>query len=548
VLNNVAAAETLTSGRTLAGDVDSPVGTCLEIRQSMVEKLFPTRLDVPLLAHARLVDISDTEMLMGDDDGYMAVVVANRLPVASTDGSPVKYTACLVNLEAQWDLLLARAPAAVLNTALIDSAVMVDVNRAQMDQHRMAGATFAPSGTRRAARVAEPRLLPNVVADVSESVQASTSIGYTRGKAAANGLTNAAMVDMLQTSGVMALADPLRRFPVLLSWRFTTTGNTTFQALMEGLDSQLLGSTPKVAPASDAGRLPLEIVDTGHVGLEQRTRRGDSVRAWYRGPFVPHPTDDSSRLPLAHAADQVRIVVPDGREDLSLASAFEIGRLLALANPNMVAALLRWRQMQYAVVRQTTLWLQNELLLGQLNGFTLTERYTAGAATDLVRAFIRTATDAPEQFLGDPRPAADPGRALPFDGDANRLLSSAFALPTFRGGPDAILETLQKAPVRTVPVTDTIGRVPGAGFRPADLTILDRTLVTRVETLVRDTVVRIGASAPEPEPPPRGRRAPSAKKGAARKSTTRKTPAPRDGLDALIDRLSRRADDGERDA
>ena len=116
----------------------------------------------------------------------------------------------------------------------------------------------------------------------------------------------------------------------------------------------------------DAGRLPLELVDTGHVGLAQRTRRGDSVRAWYRGPFVPHPTDDApaQRLPLAHAADQLRIVIPDGREDLSLASAFEIGRLLALANPNMVAALLRWRQLHYATVRRTTIWKANAALLG----------------------------------------------------------------------------------------------------------------------------------------------------------------------------------------
>ena len=54
------------------------------------------------------------------------------------------------------------------------------------------------------------------------------------------------------------------------------------------------------------------------------TRRGDRVRAWYRGPLAPHPTtrdapDADGRLPLAHASDQLRRIVPDGREDLSLA-------------------------------------------------------------------------------------------------------------------------------------------------------------------------------------------------------------------------------------
>ena len=111
---NVPAAEAITRGVTLPGKLDVDVANCLEIRQSMVNTIFPTRKDVPLLAHARHVDISDTEMMMGDDDGFLAVVVANRLPLAGRDAqnaeTPVKYTACLVNLEGQWDKLLPTAP------------------------------------------------------------------------------------------------------------------------------------------------------------------------------------------------------------------------------------------------------------------------------------------------------------------------------------------------------------------------------------------------------------------------------------------------------
>ena len=71
---------------------------------------------MPLLAHAREVDINDTELMMGDDDGFLAVVIANRLPLPGQDAEgeevPVKYLACLVNLEGQFDQLLPRGAAA----------------------------------------------------------------------------------------------------------------------------------------------------------------------------------------------------------------------------------------------------------------------------------------------------------------------------------------------------------------------------------------------------------------------------------------------------
>ncbi len=544
VLNNVTAAETLTPGRTLAGAIDSPVGTCLEVRQSMVHKIFPTQLDVPLLTHARLVDISDTELMMGDDDGFLAVVVANRLPMAAADGTPVKYTACLVNLESQWDFLLPRAPTPVFNTIFAIAGTKALVSTSQLDQHEMGGAVpFTGSGIdRRSAVATGPQsFIPEAKQDIGAVQQELTYTGYSNKSPKFGKLKETSGVKGLTDGVFTATIDPLRRFPVLLSWRFTTSGNATFKALMEALDSQLLGSTPKVPPVADTGRLPLELVDTGHVGLEQRTRRGDAIRAWYRGPFVPHPTDDSTRLELAHAADQLRIVVPDGREDLSLASAFEIGRLLALANPNMVAALLRWRQMHYAVVRQTTLWQMNETLFGVLNGMALADRYTAGAGIDLIRAMVRSVADAPQTLLGNPRLLADPGRALPFEGDPNRLISAGFGLPVLRGGKDKMLSTLQDTTVRVASVTEKVGQVPGAAFREADRMQLERTLTGRIERLATDTIVRVGAIAPARGAVAGGSKRADGRKSAAKsRSKAKKAPA-RDALDALIDGMTRAA-------
>ncbi|MEV0155741.1 hypothetical protein AB0H57_18620 [Micromonospora sp. NPDC050686] len=63
--------------------------------------LLPTRADVGLLTHVRQVNIADTALAGHDDDGWFAVVTANRMPLGAT--TPTTYTACLVSLESRDD-------------------------------------------------------------------------------------------------------------------------------------------------------------------------------------------------------------------------------------------------------------------------------------------------------------------------------------------------------------------------------------------------------------------------------------------------------------
>ena len=546
LVQNVAAAQTITPGITLAGAVDADLGNCLEVRQSMVNTIFPTKKDVPLLAHARHVDINDTELMMGDDDGFLAVVVANRLPVSgrAADGTelPVKYTACLVNLEQQWPALLDQAPPPSRFGAMAGLDVRVALSVAAMDKHAMGGETVLAAAIPQLLRAPSPntRFLADAQTDVSTSVQTNTSGSFSAAKAGKGALlgeiSGALTSDRINVNigATIVALDAVLRFPVLLHWRFTSIGNDTFQSLMQNLDSGLLGTVAKKPQVNDAGRLPLELVDTGHVGLEQKTRRGDGVRAWYRGPFVPHPTDDSpaSRIPLAHAADQLRVVIPDGREDLSLASAFEIGRLLALANPNMVAALLRWRQLHYVTVRRSTIWQNNAAFLGAISGFAMTERISGDAAVGLSRAVMRSVSTSPSAFLGGPRALVDPGRPLDLGTDANALMARAFGLPTLKGDPGTVLQVLQNTPVRVAPVTERVGRVPGAAFAEIDRMVLNRSLDARLERLVTDSVVRLGTAA-------RPSRGTGKAKGKSKGQSRRAAAAPHDALDEIIDRLSR---------
>jgi hypothetical protein len=241
------------------------------------------------------------------------------------------------------------------------------------------------------------------------------------------------------------------RFPVLAHWSFTTSHGATFETLMQDLDVGLLGTVPERPSDAPASKAQPEVVQTGHISLDHRTRRGDAVRAWYRGPCVPFPTPRDSTakdepLSLAHSADQLRRVIPDGREDVSLASAFEIGRLLALSQLSTVSALQRFRAEQFGAGRVRE-------ILAELLPFELPrlseERIDLGrlVALQMLPILAQNA----ERMIGPQRPVADPGRPLRLEGDLDELVAAGLGLDlgSLRKSADALglLPALQRTSV-----------------------------------------------------------------------------------------------------
>jgi hypothetical protein len=459
---NAPVAQCVTPGVELDTPTDVERGNYLKIRKSTVHTIFPTQEEVGLLAHAREVDINDTELMMGDDDGFLAVVVGNRLPLPGRDGdgneAPVKYCACLVNLCEQLPSLLDKAPepvdffvrpeialeSSVLTLADSDHFTMGTLGRGASQQ--VEGLPKAVSGALRKGYV-DPQ-----VAAPFEAAAGWTVEQPSRGTAD----IYAQMASGFVISDIVAdvVIDPELRFPVLIHWSFTSTGDETFESLMKGLGSGLLGTTGDIeegdvgARPPTTGRLPLEVVETGHVGLPHRLREGDEVRSWYRGPLLPHPPDAAAdRLPLAHAADQVRVVVPDGREDLSLAAAFEVGRLLGLSRTSMVAALMRWRQLGFQAARRSGIFRSgvfSELVdVGNL----VLDRFVGGRIGALVAERIVVE---PQDVLGNPDPLVTAGRPVLEDAGVNAVLATGLGLnaKVFDGDPVEVLGNIGGARVR----------------------------------------------------------------------------------------------------
>ncbi len=447
-------------------DRDVEQGLYLSVTETVVKKIFPCEQDLALLTHVREVDVTDTELANGDDDGWLAVVLANRLPVYdAVNDKPMRYMACLVNVEGQLPALppptspvddfhfeLAQDWSVLAQVQMgPDPRVMggVDIGDialphiGMMDAAPGAPAFFAAPKT--AVGAGAGAALDGAMVMEEHPVSGQWSSATAKVAAAAMDPDAAYMVRDSMASGfrlpieIFAIERVLR-FPVLAHWSFTTTGDMSFEYLMQHLDVGLLGTVPEPTPKDPPPAHPRpEVVQTGHIGLGHRTRRGDPVRAWYRGPFVPFPTTRDQPvngvLALAHSADQVRRVVPDGREDLSLAAAFEIGRLLGLSQLSVVSALLRFRNEQFGAGRVHS-------MLDSITAFEIPG--ILDELVDLGRFISLHVVDDlwanPEDRIGPRRPVADPGRPVELNGSLDAVVATGlgFDLDAVRKVGDAI--------------------------------------------------------------------------------------------------------------
>jgi hypothetical protein len=332
-LSGVAIGDSMTREAFEALDV-SETGTCdtLEVSELVVRKVFPRADELPLLCHVRQLNLADTEYAAGDDDGFVAAVLSNRLPQANQ-----RYGAYLISLEGQTDELPTEQES--------DGGVDVDIGGIrvyELDDRQLADASYSRTGeTIELSETAQPDLEPAGFsrgaatrwgAAAPESEDAVPAAASGRGFVL-NAIDFAALHD--------AVNEPpprLLRFPVLAHWAFECSGGGDFQTLVSNLDVGLLGTPPASAPEG------VQIADTGHTLIDHITRRGEQTQVWYRGPFTARQVVRRAGERPYHVADQARRIASDLREDLSEAIAFELGRLLALANPSFAAALLAWRR------------------------------------------------------------------------------------------------------------------------------------------------------------------------------------------------------------
>jgi len=485
---------------------DSDTRDVLTVTEKVIRQVFPSKQDLPWLCHVREVDLADTELALGDDDGWMAVVLANRLPQPG-----LHYTACLVSLEGHGnDLPAAEDPVPSFNTLTVYT--QAELNAAARQQRASEalidgapGDGTAPGAAARPGVTAEepvtltgmvrPAAKPTVTRDAwSQPAQpAPVTAGQQAGAAAKATVTGAASVHGLSVNP--AYLDPgagLVRFTVLKHWSFTCGDGGDFASLVQGLDDGMLGTQPPQptpgAPTPPPSTRPDPVVtDTGHLLTAAVSRRGDAGTAWYRGPFTPRQIlragpDATGVLPLPHTADQSRRIGPDGREDLSLAAAFEAGRLLAVAQLAVVAGLLGWRASGYAPARVFSILNVSGVLQSRLLNIMAEQRplFSPGVAATLLGSLGGDGASR----LGPVRPLAKPAPVVA-GADLALTVASGFGLDR-----DQVAKVLTAGPGAVgLDPSVTAPQLPAqlSNLGPGDFAAASTELSARVAALVAES-------------------------------------------------------------
>ncbi|MDT0445585.1 hypothetical protein [Streptomyces johnsoniae] len=194
-----------------------------------------------------------------------------------------------------------------------------------------------------------------------------------RGSDADSGIRNVVHLVSLEGHEKVLVADPDLRGRTsvallsLCSWSFLAHPDrqADFTGLADGLTRTPDGSRagreemwlrlPSPYEDTDAVPAPRRHVarrlNDGYVPLPYRIRSGETTYGWYRGPFTPVVPPRTDRAAQATTADALLAYDPArGSFDASLATAFETGRAIALADAAFAQHLLAFRHAVRQVV------------------------------------------------------------------------------------------------------------------------------------------------------------------------------------------------------
>jgi len=332
----------------------------IEVPITLFQDIAPLKSELPLLTHVRQVNTNDKELLGQDKDGWFSVVVANRMPLSGK-----KYIACLVSLEGQ-ESLLPTEHAVLTQPRNATPGIGVSLELSYRTQVRKAlynnnnspvnftrrvvvEHTSAPSAsaentisTSSTATHNNNLILPNV--SINEEVKPRSSGLYEH-------LETASWFTYNPTIGTFTPPTPTIKLICLARWTFQCEGKGDFEGLMKALPESggigLVGMTQ--AQSTNEMTIPSNnhnvALDSGHIPLQHQTRDGEQKTSFYRGPLVPAGIQRNINEGPYHTSDQARRIDPlTGLENLGYASAFELGRLMALNDSRFALELLKWRR------------------------------------------------------------------------------------------------------------------------------------------------------------------------------------------------------------
>ncbi len=302
----------------------------LRIDSETLKSIAPTVDELRLLSHVRRVNPSDKENCGNDDDGWFSVVMSNRVLSKSK-----KYHACLVSLEGRFD------------EQILPDNVPLNYTSA-------GGGTSAVSSGLSA-------LLSTLLA-VPNMPFFGTKINENNNSGSPTSQIEPVKDETSQTGVETKLV-------LLHHWSFSTSDiDGDFQSRMEGLrvrvnSDQLEGvSRGDLISLADVNQEkygqhtkdniePLLLgtnsvpgmTSNSYLRTEMVGADGISDEVLYRGPFTAVPENHHPKQDPYRVSDEALGIVEElGIWDISHASAFELGRLMALQDTILTGSVHQW--------------------------------------------------------------------------------------------------------------------------------------------------------------------------------------------------------------
>lgn len=135
------------------------------------------------------------------------------------------------------------------------------------------------------------------------------------------------------------------RVVVLAQWSFRSQGYT-FEELVKQLSQNikpLRMETADIGNKTTSNPAILSALKYGYCPLNHIWRNGRKTVSWYRGPLVPVDIPTPEQYIYKSADMALRFDENTGMFDISYASAWQLGRLLALQSPAFFKALSNWK-------------------------------------------------------------------------------------------------------------------------------------------------------------------------------------------------------------
>ncbi|MAV44451.1 MAG: hypothetical protein CMA30_08275 [Euryarchaeota archaeon] len=296
----------------------------LEIPSSLLKLIAPTTDEVELLAHSLQVNPRDKELCGNDEDGLFSVILSNRIPSEPNE----KYHALLVSLEGSLNELPNENQIQYLTKPPVTKSKMEVVDRL--------------SGVKKASKKGTTKSSSKL------RVQSNSHSGK----------------DARPVKGQISRKVKLL---VLDYWKFKTGDGGDFESKIKNIrfrkkeenlsEAGELGSVYDFAkekkqedsyyePALLGNDMDPDISANSYLLTDIVEDDGITRPCLYRGPCIAVPTTHQPKTKPYENSDDARGIEPStGFDVIHHSAAFELGRLLAMSDPQFISSMSRWRRL-----------------------------------------------------------------------------------------------------------------------------------------------------------------------------------------------------------